>query len=90
MFSESVACAFDSGDEGVGGVVGRGRASGDGPRLRGRRDPSPCRGDGDDAGRAAEGEQECRTGNLQASERNLTAVPKTQGLPAHLHAVRQA
>ena len=51
---------------------------------------------GDDAGpgRAAESEPESRTGlrprTLQASERGRAAVPKTQGLPAHPHAVRQA
>ena len=63
-------------------------------RLRRRRNPPPCRGDRDDAGRAAEGEPESRTGlrpgNLQASERDRTAVPEIQGLPAPLHAVRQA
>ena len=63
-------------------------------RLGRRRDPPPCRGDGDDAGRAAGSEPESRTGlrseNLQASERDRTAVPEVQGLPAPLHAVRQA
>ena len=48
----------------------------------------------DDAGRAAEGEpesqMELRPGNLQAPERDRTSVPEIQGLPAHLHAVRQA
>ena len=29
-------------------------------------------------------------GNLQVSERSRTVVPEVQGLPAHLHAVRQA
>ena len=50
---------------------GRERAAGDGPRQRGRQDPRPRRDLGDDTDRAAEGEQESRTGlrpgNLQAS-----------------------
>ena len=49
---------------------------------------------GDDAGSAAEGEPESRTGprpgNLQVSEQYLTVVPKNQGLSARLNAVRQA
>ena len=69
-------------------------ASGDGPRLRGRQDPRTCGDLGDDAGRAAESEPENRTGlrprTLQASERGRAAVPKTQELPAHPHAVGQA
>ena len=75
-------------------AAGREHASGDGPHLRGRQDPRH-RGDlGHDAGRAAEGEPENRTvlrlQTLQASERGRAAVPKTQELPTHPHAVRQA
>lgn len=44
--------------------------------------------------RAYEGKPESqmglRQGSVQAAERGRTAVPKTQGLPAHLHAVREA
>ena len=44
--------------------------------------------------RAYEGEPESqmglRQGYVQAAERGRAAVPKTQGLPAHLHAVRKA
>ncbi len=62
-------------------------------RLRRRNPPAGPR-PWDDAGRAAEGEPESRTelrpGNLQVSERDRTAIPEVQGLPAPLHAVRQA
>ena len=76
------------------GQAGRERATGDEPRLRERQDPWPRGDSGYDAGRTAEGEQERQMGlrprTLQASERGRAAVPKTQGLPARLHAVRQA
>ena len=56
--------------------------------------PQPRGEPRDDAGRAVEGEPESQMGlrprTLQASERGRTAIPKTQGLPAHLHTVRQA
>ena len=48
----------------------------------------------DDAGCVAEDEPESRTGTRpgpqKVAERGQTAVPETQGLPAQLHAVRQA
>ena len=76
------------------GQAGSERASGDGPRQRGRQDPPLCGETGNDADHAAEGEPEgrmgLRPGTLQAAERGRTAVSQTQGLTAHLHAVRQA
>ena len=64
------------------------------PRLRGRQDPRPRGDSGDDADHAAEGEPERQMGLRrrvrQAAKRGRTAVPATQGLPAHLHAIRQA
>ena len=67
------------------GQSGRERATGDETRLRGRRDPPTRPRPWNEAGRAAEGEQESRTGlqpgNLQVSERDLTPVPEIQGLP---------
>ena len=43
---------------------------------------------------AAKGEPESRAGvrpgTLEVAERGCTGVPQTQGLPAHLHAVRRA
>ena len=77
------------------GQAGRESAAGDGRRLRRRQGPWwPCRNLRDDAGRAAEGEPESqmglRQGPVQAAERGRTAVPMTQGLPAHLHAVGKA
>ena len=76
------------------GRSGRGCASGDGLRLRGRQDPPARPRHWDDAGRASEGEpesqMELRPGNLQDADRDRRSVPEIQGLPTHLHAVRQA